>query len=597
MPAEEAAISSGWSTAGVARLLVMAAVLAAPIPSHAIDLELFDRRITGSFDTTLTAGVLVRVAERDEDLIAIANGGKAFSSNVDDGDLNYDFGDPASSPLRVNHELELHWRNYGAFGRALYFYDPVINSTATDRTPLGDLAKDRLGLRFRLLDAYATGDFKLAGRPLTVRFGNQVISWGESTFIPGINVINPIDLTQLRSPGAELRNALLPVPAVDVSVGLFERLSVEAFYQLLWEKSELEPLGTYFSTSDIASDGAQFATLTFGALPDYPIPPRGTSPPVGVLLPRAEDREARDSGQGGVALRYFEPRLWGTEFGLYYIHYHSRFPLISARTGTRAGFEAGDFARSSFYFREFPDDIDLFAGSFSTELATTGVAVQGELSYKYQQPLQIDDVELLFAGFTALPGFGRLLERNQVGVFGFRDYVQGFRRKDVLQPQVTLTKLFGPRFGADQLLLLAEIGATLVMGMESKSHLRYEGPGTFTGGDPFFTRLGIQPATQRDGFANARSWGYRLVARPTFNRAIGAVNLEPTIVFQHDVDGTTPLPIANFVDGRKAVTLAVRGIYLEKITGEIGYTNFFGGGNFNLLNDRDYVAVAFSYSF
>lgn len=372
---------------------------------------------------------------------------------------------------------------------------------------------------------------------------------------------------------------------------------MEAFYQVLWDETEIEPRGTFFSTTDIASPDAEFAMLGFGATTYNPVPPPGTGGPVGVAIPRGKDRDPTDAGQWGIALRYFEPRLWSSEFAVYYLHYHSRLPLLSAIAGTSAGFTSGDYARSAAYFREFPDDIHLFAASFSTELARTGIAVQGELSYKLGQPLQVDDVELLYAGFTPLPGIGSLLEPNQIGVFGFGDYIRGWRRKDVLQPQVTVTKLLGPTLGADQLLLLGEIGATLVMGMEDKDTLRYEGPGTNTSGNPYFTDLGLQPATQTDGFADKRSWGYRLVVRPTFNHAIGAINLEPTVAFQHDVDGTTPSPILNFVDRRKAVTVALRGVYLENVTAEIAYTNFFAGGDFNLLTDRDFVSLSFSYSF
>ena len=108
---------------------------------------------------------------------------------------------------------------------------------------------------------------------------------------------------------------------------------------------------------------------------------------------------------------------------------------------------------------------------------------------------------------------------------------------------------------------------------------------------------GIQPFTTREGFADARSWGYRLVVRPTFNRAIGAINLEPVVAFQHDVQGTTPAPIVNFVDGRKAVTVALKGFYLERMTAEVGFTTFFDGGEHNLLKDRDFISIAFSYSF
>ena len=49
----------------------------------------------------------------------------------------------------------------------------------------------------------------------TVQMPSRVkYKFGESTFIPGgINVINPVDVSQLRTPGAELRKQkLLPYP-------------------------------------------------------------------------------------------------------------------------------------------------------------------------------------------------------------------------------------------------------------------------------------------------------------------------------------------------------------------------------------------------
>ena len=56
--------------------------------------------------------------------------------------------------------------------------------------------------------------------------------------------------------------------------------------------------------------------------------------------------------------------------------------------------------------------------------------------------------------------------------------------------------------------------------MENKDELRYEGPGTFTSGNPFFTENPpanpVQPATTNDGFADDFSWGYRLVARAEY---------------------------------------------------------------------------------
>jgi hypothetical protein len=107
----------------------------------------------------------------------------------------------------------------------------------------------------------------------------------------------------------------------------------------------------------------------------------------------------------------------------------------------------------------------------------------------------------------------------------------------------------------------------------------------------------IQPATTTDGFADDFSWGYRILLRAEYLGAVGAVNLSPQIAFAHDVDGTTPQPLGNFVEGRKAVTLSLAASYLNSLQALVSYTNFFGGGDFNLLKDRDFVSISLSYSF
>ena len=116
---------------------------------------------------------------------------------------------------------------------------------------------------------------------------------------------------------------------------------------------------------------------------------------------------------------------------------------------------------------------------------------------------------------------------------------------------------------ADQIVVVGEIGFTWILGMEDPSELRYEGPGTFTSGSSWYTDVGIQPETQLEGFADSFSMGYRIAARADFNNAIGAFNLQPAIALSHDVVGTTPLPLGNFVEGRMVVTIALTFNYLN----------------------------------
>jgi Protein of unknown function (DUF1302) len=580
-------------------LLVLLASSGATQPARAIELRSDDAGVVGNLDTTVTLGASLRVQDRDEDLIGVVNGGRANSINVDDGNLNFDKGDLTSLSVKVTHELDLNWRNFGFFGRVFYFYDAAIMDIDPERTEFTSEAKDAAGRDLELLDAYATGDFMVASRPLSVRFGNQVINWGESTFIQnGINIINPVDVSKLRVAGAELRDALEPVPAFDVSLGLTGSLSLEGFWQLEEKTTEIEPAGTFFSTNDFASPGGKRVFLGFGQPPitdNPPLPPGSDPLGIGTSIPRSSDNEAKDAGQFGLVLRYFAEQLNDTEFGLYYIRHHSRLPLISARTGTLAGLLAGDYAESARYFVEYPEDVDLVGASFNTSLGASGLALQGEFSYRFDQPLQVDDTEILFAGLS--PINPALFGQSQLGSFGFEEKISGFRRKDVLQGQLTATQLFGPRLGADQWVVLGEVGGTYIRNMESKDELRYEGPGTFTSGNPVFTQLALQPATTTDGFADDFSWGYRALMRADYLGALGPVNLTPQIAFAHDVDGTTPQPLGNFVEGRKAVTLSLGASYLNSLQGEISYTNFFGGGDFNLINDRDFVSISVSYFF
>lgn len=553
-------------------------------PVLAFEVEFFDGEVKGHFDTRTSIGFSARVEDRDDAIIGIGNGGTGNSLNGDNGNLNYKAGQIFSASTKATHELQLSWRNFEFFTRFFYFKDFAVQNT--QRTKLSKTAQGFSERDIRPLDAYGVGNFEPFGTAMTVKIGNQVINWGESTFIAnGINTINPVDVSTFRVAGAEVREGLLPVPAIDINVGLTDNLSVEAYYQIGWRRTEIDPEGTFFSTNDFISPGSTF-TIAAGSGTGSDNPPTA-----GAIVPRGGDKNARDFGEFGLALRIFSQALNETEFGLYYIHYHNRTPLISATRATTTGSPP-----TATYFTEYPDDIDLFGASFNTVFAVTGVALQGEVSFRFDQPLQVDDQELLIAGLNLCGVGGRA---SQLGcAFAPGQKVEGFRRKEVVQAQATATKIFGAMFGADQVVILGEAGVTWVPELESQSVLRYDGPGTPNSGHPG-TAAAATPSTsvQTDGFATEASWGYRVLGRMVFNNAIGPVSLTPQIAFSHDVNGTTPLPIGNFVEDRKKVTLSILAAYLIDWQARISYTNFFGAGSFNLRNDRDFVSTVFSYAF
>ncbi len=573
-------------------------------------IEFGQGELQGQLDTTLSYGVTSRIEDRDKSIIGIANGGTAFGVNADDGNLNYDKG-IVSNTVKITTEMELSYPNYGAFIRVTAFHDAENENGDRARTPLSEEAKELVGSDIDLLDAFLWRHFDLGNKPAEVRIGNQLLSWGESTFIQNsINTINPVDVSKIRVPGAELREALTPVPMLSASMDTSDNTSLELFYQLKWEKTEIDPTGSYFSVNDFAGVGGTRVLLGWGEVSDQVSPTTVIQPPATTaVVSRAPDQEPDDSGQFGVAFRLYSENLNNTEFGFYAINYHSRLPLIGAITGTADAAAGVDpdglsYVQTSRYFISYPEDIKLYGVSFNTLLGRSGIALQGEFSYRQDVPLQIDDVEILLAALGAQdnlsPGntsAAALASEGQLGLVPFETVIPGYLRRDVAQTQVTATKVFGPGMGANSTVLLGEVGVTTVIDMPDKEILRLNGPGTFVSGNPNLAAVHQNSYETADHFADQVSWGYRMLARMQFDNAFKSINLAPRLAWQHDVNGVSPGPGGNFIEGRQAITLGLSGDYQNVYSADISYTRFSGAGRYNLINDRDFIAANIKYSF
>lgn len=593
----------------VTRALACAVALAFGPPTHAFEFK-GPGELAGNFDTTVSFGALWRAQGRDPSRIAITNRGTARSPNEDDGNLNYDKGDLVSALAKVGHDLDLKYRNLGFFARVLYFYDAAIDN----KDGLPPEAKKRLRADLELYDAFFRGQFDVGGRRLAARVGNQVVSWGESTFITnGINVINPVDVAKLRAPGSELKEAFLPQAMVWASQEVNERLSLEGFYQAKYRKTRLEPRGTFFSTNDFVSPGGDAAYIGFGRRRDQNqplVPPTGATAAIAqVWAPRLPDRDPSDSGQYGAAARIFLKEVNDTEVGLYAVNYHSRTPLVSAIRGTTTqSLNVAAGGGSARYFAEFPEDIRLYGVSFSTS-GPMGIALQGEYSHRTNLPLQLSAIELLLATLGAannITGGAAAAAAVPVGT-----EITGWRRVKMQQAQVTGTKSFGPQLRAGQFIVLGEAGYTR---LALPDGLLFNGPSVFlpAAGSSTATSFGSsQPDMQ--GYATRTSWGYRLVARLDYSNALFGATVSPRLAWAHDVRGVSP----TFNQGTKALSLGLGFNFQQNLQADISYTAFFGGRNYsgvdpiavpagqpaafsssaNPLKDRDFIAITVSYSF
>jgi hypothetical protein len=627
-----------------AKPLAFAVALIGAPAAHALQFELpYD--VKASVDTTISYGISVRAENRDPQLIGIANGGTSRSVNEDNGDLNFGKGDLFANVVKATSDVELKWRNFGFFGRGTAYYDFTLH----DSDKLGPTGRERLGKDAIGLDGFVFASFSPMGKTLRLRAGRQVISWGESTFIQnGINVINPVDVSKVRIPGSELKEALIPTAALWASQEITKSATIEGFVLTNWDKTRIDPRGSYFSNNDSISDDSDRAIVTFGRRRDEhfplsnPIPPTTpTAGPVATALygpfdpaasvwaPRTADRVPSDHGQYGVAIRYLASQLGDTEFGLYVMNYHSRVPFFSSVTGspstststltsivTGGPLNAAQNGTAT-YFAEYPSDIRLYGVSFNMA-GPGGVAIQGEYSYRPNQPVQFSTAELILAtlglpntitGFTQIPGAPT--GATAAALVPANTYLQGYRRLKMSQLQATGTKSWPTVLAADQLVVVGEAGMNYFHGFPTD--VKFNGPGAYLPATAFGALLTSGGSRQTDGFGTKFSWGYRLAARLEYANALFNGSLSPRIAFAHDVKGVGP----NFNEGVKSSSIGVSWDYQRKWIVDAQYTDFRGGRTFcgtdvsgvpptqpasfcssaNPLRDRNFYSVVVSYSF
>ncbi|WP_298187442.1 DUF1302 domain-containing protein [uncultured Pseudomonas sp.] len=624
-----------WRLARLPLAVSLASTLAAPAFGVTFNIG----EIEGQFDSSMSVGASWSARGADPDLIGVNNGGEGLSQTTDDSRQNFKRGETFSKIFKGIHDLELKYGDTGVFVRGKYWYDFELKDESRLFKDISD-SNRKEGAQAsgaQILDAFVYHNYAIGDQPGSVRLGKQVVSWGESTFIRNsINEINPVDVSAFRRPGAEIKEGLIPVNMFYVSQSLTENLSAEAFYQLEWDQTVVDNCGTFFAQPDIIADGCD---NNLRVLSNNPAVGRGVNQALvaqgngnlavdqnseGVLIRRSGDRDARDSGQFGTALRYFSPAL-DTEFGAYFMNYHSRTPAFSAtapgpaayRTTSAAlhglaavpaQFAAIPVAGNSNYFLEYPEDIQLYGLSFSTTLPT-GTAMSGEFSYRPNAPVLLNTTDILFAGITPLVANASLIKGQPGGT------VNGYRRKEISQFQTTFTHFFDQVMGASRLTLVGEVGIVHVGGLENSSELRYGrdpiyGPGASADNNATCRSLNASTiagangntgatanATKHcndDGFVTSTSWGYRARAIWDYPDVFAGVNLKPSVSWSHDVDGYGPNGL--FTEGAKAVSLGLDAEYQNTYTASLAYTDFFGG-KYNTSIDRDFVALSFGMNF
>ncbi|MCP8467615.1 DUF1302 domain-containing protein [Pseudomonas sp. ZM23] len=604
--------------------LAVAVALAWTAQAHAVNFNIGE--LEGQFDSSLSLGTSWALRNPDPKFISNYNvvgaKGTAASRTADDGRLNFSKGDTFSKIFKGTHDLELKYGDSGAFLRGKYWYDFELKDEDLRYYNIDDRGRDQSakasGAEF--LDAFVYHNYQLGDLPGNVRFGKQVVSWGESTFIPNsINSINPVDVSALRRPGAEVKEALIPVQLFYLSQGLSENVTAEGFYQIKWDKTTTENCGTFFAVDAVAK-GCDDRLVIAG--PDFaPGDPRANSGNIldvaanraNAYIPRTDDHEPGDSGQFGLALRWFLPELNDTELGAYVMNYHSRNPYLSFTRTTFAGASSAlttaSRVRGASYFVDYPEDIHLYGLSFQTNLS--GVALSGEVSYRPNMPMQINTADLNLAAVNQVgrvngvttavsPVFLDGQASNTPGAA-----IQGYKRLPFTQVQVTATQFFDQVLGAERLTLVGEVGYDHISGIDnSLGSLRFGRSPTFGAGELVDQSVcvGTAPGTagasnpqqecNNKGYYTTSSWGYRVRGILDYPNVIAGINFKPNMAWSQDVNGTGP----SFEEGAKAISLGLDADYQNTYTMSLSYTNYFGG-DYNTLTDRDYMSVSVGVNF
>ncbi len=548
-----------------------------------------DNGVSGSLDSTISLGVQRRMQSPNNSMVGNNNGGSVPTSgrlgelvngagqgatsnpdfnytNIDDGNLNYKKGDIVAAVLKGTHELALGERgNWAALGRVTWSSDFAAANTA--RTPLDEEAKKAMTQNVSLLDLWVSKDFKVGDNSAKFKLGNQVINWGEDIFIlGGINTIHAFDLRKAHIPGTQVKEILIPAPMASLNMALGGGFSTEMYYQFAWNSFKLDPAGTYWSTADFLGKGGKrgaFIPSSYGGIGDFD-PTRGRSldgiSAAGGFIP-VEQTKPSNNGQYGFNLRYKPPGA-DTEFAAYYIRYHDKLPFV--------GFKLNPAVNNVFggvtVVEQYGENKELFGFSANTKVGDW--AFGAELSYRPRDSVAIDPTVPLSGRYSVFSVPSNTVANGYVNEKKYQGHVTAFTW---LPPEVT--RALGAADGA----FMAEVAVAHYPGLKLNGEIPY-----------LLNNYELPTKT---------SWGYVMEVSLTYANVFNSGwTATPIVDFYHDVKGTSPNTIP-FVEGRKVLAVGLNFDYHNQWKVGLGYSSFFGGGNLNLMRDRDIASMTVSYTF
>jgi hypothetical protein len=576
--------------------------------ARAAEFEVGDGKlvVTGS----VFLGEAVRTVKQDCGLVPSVNGtlvGVAgctiapnAGKNQDDGNLNFNRGDPITQVLKGYLTLDYRWHDYGVVASGKAWYDLLLSQGTFNwgNTPNGLTAGASLsdagaqprskfsGIVTDNLNVYGTNRIDAAG--FNWKVGYQKLDWGNRYVVfGGLRDLNPLDIPATLRPGVVREDETrIAFPAVYGRLELPSPLRIEGFYQLHFQRNAPFECGTFFAQQDWVSEGCDKALLGAGS--------DRASLAAGQYIKRAPTPGTSNSGQGGIAVKYlYEP--WATEFGGYAVNFHSRAIFYSAikslRTSGAPYIPADPGNLNPQYFTEYPEDVQMYAATFDTKWR--GGAVFGELSYRPNQPLNYNSQDLI-AAFTSLTAPTPL--RAQANALAPGAVFHAWERHELIQLQLGATQNFPNVLGAANLNVGAEVVYKNVPDLPDPSVTRFGRADVFGQGPV----NGVCPAPQAeiqcslDGYVSKNAWGYRVRAGLRYTNAFAGVDLIPSVFFGQDVSGWSG--DGAVLQGRYLALASLRANFGKGWTAELAWQPTWGG-TYNSLRDRSVAQANVGYQF
>jgi hypothetical protein len=578
----------------------------------------------------MSMGGIWRTMNANPALYSKPYGGTAGDGNQD-GDLNYAKGAVVSSPFMVSGEFQIKHDTFGLVIGGKAWYDTTLenktvpvgsaNNGFVANTKLDDTGYASLsrfsGVAFNnayLYNTFSTFDDK----PLTIKLGDQVVNWGESLFIPGINQFGAFNYGATHDPGATVKDLLIPIPQISANWGLGGGLSVEAFYQFIWVPNVAPGCGTFFSPSDVYNCNNATTPLLGDAVGNQYTQLTGSPLLHGLNfgVSSLPEKNPKNSGQFGLSSHYYVDSM-STDFGAYFAMYNQRTPDLSisntpssnplslysgrytGKLGPKAGV-ANELSSLTAYWDYSTTDIKVAGLSAATEVL--GWSLAGELSYTDGLPVQINPADLVVGeqlGKYLGPMAGPLYS---IGKSAPNSNIQGFDLHNKSQLQMNTTKVLSQVAGAESLTLVGEVGMQHWTGIGDPNNpdsTRYGRAFLFGFATDNAAVCGkLNPNTaycSANGFDTSSAWGYRMQAELSYPNALAGWNLKPRVFWSQDVHGTSGDGI--FLQDRETLGLALHADYLNKYYAQIAYTTYNHNATYDPMSDRDNVSAVIGIHF